>query len=276
MQSAEPGVKLQAAEGTAMRRPDYGLDAPSVVRNLGIFALLGFALFGSVSAGLWSGRISLGANVVLEVSSMGIVVGLSCSAMALYMIWSSRVGKVAGREKLLDRIAWTGNERVLDIGCGRGLMLIGAAGRLTTGSAVGVDIWQSEDLSGNTAESTMANARREGVQDRVRVETADMQALPFPDASFDVIVSKAAIHNLYKRDARAKAIAEIARVLAPGGAVLIDDIRHIREYEHGLRSCGLTDISRAGSAAVAAALAVITWGSLRPGIVLARKKGPPR
>ena len=90
-----------------------------------------------------------------------------------------------------------------------------------------------------------------------------------------MIVSKAAIHNLYKREARARAIAEIARVLAPGGSVLIDDIRHFSEYEIGLASCGLTDIRRLGSATVAAALAVMTWGSLRPGLVLARKRGPP-
>jgi len=38
---------------------------------------------------------------------------------------------------------------VLDVGCGRGLLLIGAARRLTTGKAVGVDIWQAEDRVGN-------------------------------------------------------------------------------------------------------------------------------
>jgi cyclopropane fatty-acyl-phospholipid synthase-like methyltransferase len=42
-----------------------------------------------------------------------------------------------------------GDETVLDVGYGRGLHLIGAAKRLTTGKAPGVDIWQAEDLSGN-------------------------------------------------------------------------------------------------------------------------------
>jgi arsenite methyltransferase len=252
-------------------RADYGLDAPGVVRNLVLVSAAGLAAFISIALGFWSGRIPLGGNVVLDVSSMTLAVGLVCGAMALYMVWSSKFGKAKQREKLLDRLAFKGNERVLDIGCGRGLMLIGAARRLTTGNAIGVDIWQSEDLSGNRAEATLENARLEGVYDRVRVETADMRALPFPDGSFDVIVSKAAIHNLYQQRDRAKALSEIARLLAPGGKVLIDDIRHLRQYERELRSRSLTDIRSLGSPLLGALLAILTWGSLRPGVLIARK-----
>jgi hypothetical protein len=61
----------------------------------------------------------------------------------------------------------------------------------TTGEATGVDIWQAEDLSGNRPEATLENARREGVEDRVRIHTADMRKLPFPDGTFDVVVSRA-------------------------------------------------------------------------------------
>ena len=178
-------------------RPDYGLDAPGVVRNLALVALSGAAIFASIVAGLWPGKVPLGRGVVLEVGSMALSVGLACAGMALYMAWSSRFGKVAERERLLDRLALKGTERVLDLGCGRGLMLIGAARRLTTGSATGVDIWQAADLSGNRPEATLENARREGVEARVQVQTADMRALPFANASFDVVVSKAALHNLY-------------------------------------------------------------------------------
>ena len=140
--------------------------------------------------------------------------------MALWMLWSSKIGKVREREKLLDRIPWTGAERVLDVGCGRGLLLVGAARRLTTGRAVGIDIWQAEDLSGNRPEATLENARLEGVADRVEVQTADMRKIPFPDGSFDVVVSSQAIHNIYDSAGRAQAIGEIARVLAPGGRAL--------------------------------------------------------
>jgi arsenite methyltransferase len=252
-------------------RANYGLDAPGVVRNLLLVAIIGLGVFVSVATRLWPGQIPLGGGVVLEVSSMALAIGLACGAMALYMGWSSRFGKLGEREKLLDRLGLKGTERVLDVGCGRGLMLIGAAKRLTTGSAVGVDIWQAEDLSGNRAEATLDNARREGVESRVRVETADMRTLPFPDASFDVVVSKAAIHNLYDRADRAKALGEIARVLAPGGQLLIDDIRHLREYEEALRTHGLIGFVRLGNPLLGAFLTILTWGSLRPGVLLARK-----
>lgn len=204
---------------------------------------------------------------------MALPIGIATAGMALYMVWSSKRGKLTERERLLDKLAMKGSERVLDVGCGRGLMLIGAAKRLSTGSAVGIDIWQAKDLSGNSSEATLENARLEGVKERVRVETADMRQLPFPEGAFDVVVSKAAIHNLYERPARAKALSEIARVLAPGGQVLIDDIRHIREYEAELRARGLTEIRRLGNPFLETFLALLTWGSLRPGVLLARKAG---
>jgi cyclopropane fatty-acyl-phospholipid synthase-like methyltransferase len=46
-------------------------------------------------------------------------------------------------------VPWKGDEAVRDVGCGHGLMLVGAARRLTTGKATGIDIWQAEDLTGN-------------------------------------------------------------------------------------------------------------------------------
>jgi len=85
------------------------------------------------------------------------------------------------------------------------------------GKATGIDVWQAEDLSGNRPEATRINAEREGVADRVEIQTADMRKLPFPDATFDVVVSRAAIHNLYTATDRAQAIGQIARVLSRAG-----------------------------------------------------------
>ena len=128
-------------------------------------------------------------KLILVLTGMGFTSGIGCSLMGLWMLWNSRIGKVRRRERLLQRIAWTGRERVLDVGCGRGLMLIGAAKRLNTGKATGIDIWQSEDLSGNRPEAAMENARREGVADRIEVQTAEMRQMPFPANTFDVVVS---------------------------------------------------------------------------------------
>ena len=256
-----------ASEARAAARPDYGLDAPGVVRNLFLAAAAGLLLWGTAAFGLWSGALTLG-PVRLVVAPMGLWAGLGCLGMAIWMVWTSRFGKLRERERLLDRISWNGAESVLDVGCGRGLMLVGAAKRLTTGRATGVDIWQSEDLSGNRPEAPLENARREGVSGRVAVETADMRKLPFPDASFDAVVSSAAIHNLYDAADRAKAIAEIARVLKPGGRAVIDDIRHGREYAGAFASAGCARVARVGSPVAALLLGALTMGSLRPDTVI--------
>jgi SAM-dependent methyltransferase len=258
------------------RRPDYGLDAPGVVRNLFLVAAAGLALAILRAAGIWSGVVSIGpvggVTLVFPLARMGEWAGAGCLAMAVWMVWSSRTGKVRDRERLLDAIPWTGRESVLDVGCGRGLMLVGAAKRLAAGGrAVGVDIWQAEDLSGNHPDATLANARLEGVADRVEVRTSDMRRLPFDAASFDVVLSSKAIHNVYSAEGRAEAIREIARVLKPGGRALIDDIRHGSEYAAELARGGCGDVRRLDSRAASAFLAAVTFGSLRPATLLARK-----
>ena len=105
----------------------------------------------------------------------------------------------------------------MDVGCGRGLLLNAAARRLTPGKAIGIDLWQSVDQSGNRPEATLANARLEGVAGLVEVKTGDMRELPFEDRTIDLVVSSLAIHNIPDPADRAKAVQEIARVLKPKG-----------------------------------------------------------
>ena len=243
--------------------PDYGIDAPGVIRNLFLAGGAAVLLWASKVLGWWPAAITVG-PIRFELAPMGIAVGVVCLAMGVWMLWTSKVGKIRERERLLDRIPWTGSERVLDVGCGRGLMLVGAAKRLTSGTATGIDIWQAEDLSGNRPEAPLENARREGVADRVEVRTADMRKIPFPNATFDAVVSCAAIHNLYDEPDRAKAIREITRVLKPGGHAVIDDIRHGREYAAAFEAAGCAKVESVGSPAAALFLGLLTWGSLRP------------
>ena len=158
------------------------------------------------------------------------------------MLYSSKVVKLRRRERLLDQIAWTGSESVLDIGCGRGLMLIGAAKRLTTGKAMGIDVWHGEDQSHNKPDETIRNVRLAGVADRVEVRTMDMRSLGFGDASFDVIVSHWVVHNVSKQADRKVALREMVRVLKPGGVILLADIVNHDEYATELRACGLQDV----------------------------------
>jgi ubiquinone/menaquinone biosynthesis C-methylase UbiE len=84
----------------------------------------------------------------------------------------------------------------------------------------------------------------EGVSDRVHIETADMRALPFSDATFDLVVSSLAIHNIRANTDRQRAITEGFRVLKPGGRMVIADIRATAIYADALRSLGASDIKR--------------------------------
>jgi SAM-dependent methyltransferase len=151
----------------------------------------------------------------------------------LYMHTTVR-GKLQIWERELDRLALRGDERLLDLGCGRGAVLIAAARRLPAGRAVGIDLWRSRDQSGNNIEVTRANARAAGVVDRVELQTADMTELPFPDASFDVVLSALALHNIPTGEGRERAVDEAMRVLRPGGRLLLADFRHASDYRRHL------------------------------------------
>lgn len=71
-----------------------------------------------------------------------------------------------------------------------------------------------------------------------------MTALPFADASFDVVTSSLAIHNIPAGADRAKAVDEAVRVLRPGGTLVIADFRHTRIYADRCRKLGLVGVAR--------------------------------
>ena len=195
-------------------------------------------------------------------------------AIAGWMVWDSKVGKLWTRDRLLDSLKLRGDETVLDVGCGRGLLLIGAAKRLTTGKAVGVDIWQAEDLSGNRPEATLENARLEGVAERVEVKDGDARRLPFADGAFDVVVTKEVLHNIYNAAERDTAVREIARVLRPGGRLFLGDVRHTGRYIQVLRECGLEDLRRSAESVPSLLIGAISFGFAYPAHVTARKPAP--
>jgi cyclopropane fatty-acyl-phospholipid synthase-like methyltransferase len=221
-----------------MSRSDYGLDAPGIVR-----LMLGGGT-ACVIVGLAAPRLLAPATLahlrwIVATLRWG---GAAYVLTGVMMVLSSRVGKLRLRDRLLDRLALAPDARVLDVGCGHGLLLIGAAVRTPRGHAVGIDLWSQTDQRANSRDATLANAAREGVGERVRVDDGDMRALPYADASFDAVVSSLAIHNLAQRGDRDRALREIARVLRPGGQVAIVDIAHVGAYAATLRAAGLRDV----------------------------------
>ncbi|WP_433435899.1 class I SAM-dependent methyltransferase [Nonomuraea sp. CA-141351] len=184
-------------------------------------------------------------SFLLDIAPAGIAFlfgGLYTLASAASYLYTTRRGKFvvwAGELQLLK-----GDERLLDLGCGRGAVLLMAAERLEHGTATGVDLWRSKDQSGNDESTTRANAEAEGVSDRVELVTGDMRDLPFGDGAFDVIVSSLAVHNIPDAEGRAQAVREAHRVLRPGGLMLLADFQHTVAYEDTLRSLGVVDVRR--------------------------------
>jgi ubiquinone/menaquinone biosynthesis C-methylase UbiE len=170
------------------------------------------------------------------------LIGLLFLAIGAGMIWSSRVAKLRLRDRMLDSLALRGDERVLDVGCGRGLLAIGAAKRLKNGKVVGIDVWNPYDLSGNSPDAAKANVKLEGVADKVRIENGDAQKLVYPDNHYDVVVSSLVLHNIPEQDARAQAVREMFRVLKPGGKLTIFDLFRTGEYAEVLRASGAKDV----------------------------------
>jgi arsenite methyltransferase len=79
----------------------------------------------------------------------------------------------------------------------------------------------------------------------VRVEIGDMRALPYSDASFDLVVSRLAIHNIRSNGDRKKVVSERAWcVLKPGGSMMIADILATAIYEEALREMGASAMDR--------------------------------
>jgi len=212
------------------RRGSYGVDAPYALAFLVFMIALELVL--AVATATTSGLV----RPFLPV--------LFLSAFAALFLHSTLRGKFLVWAELLDDLHLRGDEQVLDLGCGRGAVLLLAARRLTTGRAVGVDVWRSFDQSGNSEEATRRNAVAEGVADRVQLHTADMTALPLQDDSFDLVVSSLAIHNIRGRAGRAKAVNEAVRVLRPGGRLMIADVRGTRSYAVQLAEIGMVDVVR--------------------------------
>jgi arsenite methyltransferase len=200
--------------GPGRRRGRYGIDGGIV--PAAVFGLAEAALVGTVAWAVHRRKPGIG--------GLAAAAGVTVAASGVGYLYSTGRGKLAVWAELLDDLGLHGDEHVLDIGCGRGAVLMLAARRLPAGRAVGADVWRRRDQSGNSRAAAERNAIREGVSGRVELVDADARGLPFPAGSFDVVVSNLAIHNIRRTEERAQALREAVRVLRPGGRLrLVDD-----------------------------------------------------
>ena len=126
-----------------------------------------------------------------------------------------RYGKEPWLPALLDRIAAAGHRNIVEVGCGQGTDGITLCGKLSAGTRyTGVDL---SDVSVGRAQADAKDMAAElTVQPLFRVDHAEH--LGFHDASFDAVLSVGALHHSASTE---KAIAEVGRILAPGGTAYV-------------------------------------------------------
>lgn len=142
----------------------------------------------------------------------------------LRLMWGSR--EQGYRKRVLELAGIAPGQRVLDVGCGTGTQAI-AARRLVgpDGRVSGVDA--SAEMIGRAR----AKAERAGLD--IDFREAPAQDLPFADGTFDVVLSTTVVHCL-PASARSQCFAEMARVLKPGGRLLVVDFGGSKGSRHSL------------------------------------------
>jgi arsenite methyltransferase len=180
-------VPVKAISDVPGAKADYGVDAPNVLRNLFLFGVPCLLI------GLFGPRHLQVGPVTFLLRPMFVGTGMLLVLEGVLFLIYVKYGKLRHRDLMLSLHSWDGGERVLDVGCGRGLLLIGAAKRIVaaggSGHSTGIDIWSNVDMAANSESSTRRNMELEGVAGCCSLLCADAVVMPFPDASFVVILS---------------------------------------------------------------------------------------
>lgn len=112
-----------------------------------------------------------------------------------------------------------GNEVILDVGAGTGRFSLAVAKKLITGKVICLD------LSDEMLQHLKRKAEKEGLKDRIQILKAEASSIGLKNESIDLTVSNSVFHELSSPEA---VLAEMLRVLKPGGWVIITDFRDTR------------------------------------------------
>jgi len=205
-------------------KPKYGLYAIkiiailfSIIEIIGLLLLLAGYAFNSTYL-IIGGWIITAFGIYMTVAHF----------LSLYVftgVGTNRFGLIAKHAEL------KGNEYVLDVGTGTGRTAIQMAKKLTTGKLVGIDIWDTMELGGNSPERAYKNAEIEGVKEKVEFKFGNVLEIPFDDNVFDIVTCSSVLNNLPGEKKRIKALKEILRVLKPKGkCMLLEPLRNFRMF----------------------------------------------
>ena len=124
--------------------------------------------------------------------------------------------------ELLDHAQWGGRGKALDIGCGSGAVAILLAKKYPDASVMGIDNWGKQwEYSKALCER---NATIEGVGDGVAFQQGSAASLPFPDESFDLVVSNLTFHEVKEAPDKKQLVHEALRVATKGGIFAFQDL----------------------------------------------------
>jgi len=206
-----------------MDKLNFGIDAPKITAKL--FSISGLLSFLYILSLVFIGINCISSIIYLLLFCPFIITGL-------LMILNSKVFKIKNRNKIITKMKLTGSEKILDIGCGRGLYTVGFAEKITNGIIYGIDIWNTEDISANSEIAILENIKKSNTGEKIILKTEDMRKMSFDNDFFDIIVASFSIHNLNNNDEIKKAIDEITRVLKKNGILIIIDFKYINVYKN--------------------------------------------
>lgn len=203
----------------------YGVDAPRVpvVSAIGGVALVLYGILGG--------------------NGLGVVLGVLLFGQAGLYLHTANRGRFVLWARILGDAALEGDERVLDVGCGRGLVAVTAARLVPDGQVVALDQWRDQARTGVGPDLARSNAKANGVEDRVDVVTGDPTAIDAKRGSFDLVVSNLPFQLVRDREQRASTLAEMFRVVRPGGRILIVEIQHAKQCKQELTELGASDVT---------------------------------
>ncbi|MGQ0623099.1 MAG: class I SAM-dependent methyltransferase [Sporichthyaceae bacterium] len=221
---------------SAGRNGFYGVDTPFVPAVQAFLSLM---------------MLQLGLTSLDEGDSQGLWLVISGSLLMIVVLTylhASRRGKFRAWSRVLGQLDLSGQELVLDLGCGRGAVTTLAAARVPDGKVVGVDVWRQPSFGRSTRRGTeeqiaRRNAVAEDVAEQVEYRQGDLDDVPIPDATFDVVVSGMALSALRGADRRAGAVDEAVRLAKPGARIAIADLRNIGEVAARLSELGCQDVN---------------------------------
>ena len=225
-------------------KPDYGVDAPAVMRN---FFLIGTAC---LLFAIFSPRILHLGPVELNARSFYWPAGFLLAEGFLFLLYV-KVGKFRHRDFILSLHPWRGDEQVLDVGCGRGLLLAGAAKRISalsgTGHATGIDVWSNVDMGGNSSAATQHNLDLEGISQYCTLLGQRRRRCPSPtppstsSSPTSASTTSTTSQLAFRLSTRSSACSK------PGGIALLSDYKLTGEYARELAAAGLIVEKRRGS-----------------------------